>query len=177
MNDIRIMRMTDDHIPSFRECLDSVARERTSLAFTEAPPLDAVGTFVRESREHGAVQYVALDGEGLVAGWCDIVPLNIEGCRHVGRLGIGVRARDRGRGIGRRLMEAAVKEAPRRGMERIELEAFASNTRAIALYRSFGFGTEGVKRRARKLDGVYDDLIIMAFFPGFVEAGNGGGGS
>jgi hypothetical protein len=27
-----------------------------------------------------------------------------------------------------------------------------------------GFVVEGVKRRARKLDGVYDDLVVMALF-------------
>ncbi len=165
MDDIRIMRMTDDHIESFRECLDAVARERAFLAFLEAPPLTAVETFVRDSRGNGAVQYVAVDDRGEVAGWCDIIPMNTEGFRHVGRLGIGVRAKDRGRGIGLRLMEAAVAEAPRRGIERIELGVFASNTRAAGLYRRFGFEIEGVRRRARKLDGVYEDMIMMTLFP------------
>lgn len=174
---IRIMRMTDDHIPSFRECLCSVARERAYLAFTEAPPLEDVETFVRGAREGGAVQYVAVDDRGSVAGWCDIIPVDMEGFRHVGRLGIGVRARDRGHGIGKRLMEAAIAEAPRRGIERIELEVFASNARAAALYRRFGFEMEGVRRRARKLDGVYENLIMMALFPGSVETENGGDGT
>ena len=44
----------------------------------------------------------------------------------------------------------------------IELEVFASNTAAIALYRALGFVTEGTKRRARKLDGEYDDNVVMA---------------
>jgi RimJ/RimL family protein N-acetyltransferase len=32
----------------------------------------------------------------------------------------------------------------------------------IALYRSLGFAEEGLKRRARFLDGKYEDLLIMA---------------
>jgi RimJ/RimL family protein N-acetyltransferase len=47
-------------------------------------------------------------------------------------------------------------------MERIELDVFASNKAAIALYLKLGFVTEGVKRRARKLDGEYDDNVFMA---------------
>lgn len=47
-------------------------------------------------------------------------------------------------------------------MERAELEVFASNRPAIALYEAAGFVHEGVKRRARKLEGVYDDIVLMA---------------
>ena len=42
------------------------------------------------------------------------------------------------------------------------LEVFASNERAIDLYRRLGFVTEGVKHRARQLDGRYDDNVLMA---------------
>jgi ribosomal protein S18 acetylase RimI-like enzyme len=68
----------------------------------------------------------------------------------------------RGRGLGRQLAVHAIEAARQKGIERIELEVFASNTPAIALYRALGFATEGTKRRARKLDGEYDDNIIMA---------------
>jgi RimJ/RimL family protein N-acetyltransferase len=59
-------------------------------------------------------------------------------------------------------MEAAITAGWEAGLERIELEVFASNTRAFALYEKLGFVTEGVKRRARKLDGQYDDNVLMA---------------
>jgi hypothetical protein len=49
-----------------------------------------------------------------------------------------------------------------RGAERIELEVFASNARALALYDKLGFVREGVRRRARKLGGEYDDVVLMA---------------
>jgi RimJ/RimL family protein N-acetyltransferase len=68
----------------------------------------------------------------------------------------------RGAGLGRRLMEAGIEAARRLGMERIELEVFASNTRAIALYERVGFVREGLKRRVRKIDGRYDDDVLMA---------------
>jgi RimJ/RimL family protein N-acetyltransferase len=68
----------------------------------------------------------------------------------------------RGKGLGTRLARAAIDRAWSDGLERIELEVFASNERAIELYRRLGFVTEGVKRRARKLDGQYDDNVLMA---------------
>ena len=57
------------------------------------------------------------------------------------------------------------------GIERVELEVFASNERAIAFYRTSGFVTEGIKRRARKLDGVYDDNVFMALLVEGVSPG------
>jgi len=47
-------------------------------------------------------------------------------------------------------------------MERVELSVFASNLTAIHLYEKFKFEFEGRKRRARKLNGSYDDIIVMA---------------
>jgi ribosomal protein S18 acetylase RimI-like enzyme len=64
-----------------------------------------------------------------VVGWCDIERYGREGFTHGGRLGIGMVPEARGRGLGRRLMLAAMDAARRQGMERIELEVFASNTR------------------------------------------------
>ena len=44
----------------------------------------------------------------------------------------------------------------------VELGVFAGNTRAIQLYEQLGFAHEGVRRRARKLDGMYEDNVMMA---------------
>ena len=64
--------------------------------------------------------------------------------------------------VGSRLLAATLDDAFRKGLTRIELEVFAANTRAIALYRKFGFVEEGRKRQARYLDGAYEDAILMA---------------
>jgi RimJ/RimL family protein N-acetyltransferase len=95
-------------------------------------------------------------------GWCDVERLHLEGFRHVGRLGMGVLQAYRRQGIGRRLAMAAITAARTAGIERIELEVFASNAGAIRLYDRLGFEHEGVKRQARKLDGRYDDIVLMA---------------
>ena len=108
---------------------------------------------------------MALD-RGRIVGWCDIVPRDMEGFRHTGGLGIGLLPEARGQGIGARLLEAAIGRARRRGIEKIELQVYASNRRARAVFRRHGFRVEGRRRRGRKLDGRYDDLILMALFTG-----------
>lgn len=158
---IEIIPTTLDLIESHTDCLDSVARERQYLAMIEGPPLERVREFVQNVIDRGYVQFFAVEGRQVV-GWCDITPvLTLPGFEHVGNLGMGVRRAYRGRGIGRRLIETTLQAAREKGLERIELEVFASNAGAISLYEKVGFVREGLKRRARKLDGVYDDLVVM----------------
>ncbi|PYJ98701.1 MAG: GNAT family N-acetyltransferase [Verrucomicrobia bacterium] len=158
---IRIVPMAAEHIESFRECLDAVAKERRYLALTSAPPPDAVREFIRSAIMRRVPQFVALDGQRVI-GWCDIFPHEKESFAHVGRLGMGMLRDFRGQGIGQRLAEKAIAQAKKIGLERIELDAYASNQPAIRLYGKLGFVVEGIKRKARKLDGAYDDVLVMA---------------
>jgi ribosomal protein S18 acetylase RimI-like enzyme len=159
----QIIPISEDYIESYHQCLDSVARERRYLAFLEAFPLEASREFVRTNIANDVPQFVAIkDGE--VIGWCDISPLRFPGMTHCGRLGMGVRNGFRGLGIGEKLIRQTIAKAKEKGLERIELEVFASNQPAIRLYEKVGFVVEGVKKKARKLDGIYDDILDMALF-------------
>jgi ribosomal protein S18 acetylase RimI-like enzyme len=53
--------------------------------------------------------------------------------------GMGVAAGERGRGLGRRVMEEAIDAAWGRGDRRLILEVIEQNPPAVALYRSLGF--------------------------------------
>jgi RimJ/RimL family protein N-acetyltransferase len=59
-------------------------------------------------------------------------------------------------------MTTTLEACAARGLSRIELEVYAHNTRAIALYASLGFVEEGRRIGARILDGVHQDMILMA---------------
>jgi len=168
MNDVvaltvRVLPISEEYIEGFHQCLDAVARERRYLAFLQAPPLESAREFVLSNIAKGVLQFVAIHGAEVI-GWCDITPLEWGGFTHCGRLGMGVRADWRGRGIGRRLIMATLQGAREKGLERVELEVFASNRPAIRLYESLGFVVEGIKRRGRKLDGAYDDVLEMTLF-------------
>jgi ribosomal protein S18 acetylase RimI-like enzyme len=159
---IRVIPIEERFAESFHRCLDSVARERRYLALVQAPPLDAVSDFVRGNIVNGVPQLVAATPRDEVVGWCDITGTPMEGFTHCGHVGMGVRSDYRGRGLGTTLLRAALDRAREKGLERIELEVFASNTPAVELYKKLGFVTEGVKKNARKIDGAYDDVVLMA---------------
>ncbi len=164
MTEIRIIAAEERYADSLNRALDVVARERRYIGFLEGPPPDATRSHMRNILAGDGVQMLAVTATEDVAGWCDIFRNRLEGFRHAGRLGMGLLPAYRGQGLGRRLMAETLSAARRIGIERVELEVFASNTNAIALYRKMGFVVEGTKKRARKLDGEYDDDVLMALF-------------
>ena len=127
----------------------------------EAPALEDVTHFVLESLAHGGIHLAALH-RGALVGWCDIRQPQRTGAGHIGQLGMGIAAEWRGRGLGRRLLGEATQRAEAAGIERIELEVFASNVSAQRLYERAGFVVEGVRRDAWRLDDWRDDIVLMA---------------
>lgn len=83
--------------------------------------------------------------------------------RHVMSLGISVHPDGQGQGLGWALMTALLDYADRWAQVlRIELHVYADNERAIRLYQSLGFETEGRLRGDSLRDGVYVDSLCMA---------------
>ena len=162
---VSIVQATPPLTRSYWEALDQVARERKYLCFVEAPPFEHTEAFVGQIVEKGWTQFYGVEGDTVV-GWCDIIPIEHEGFQHGGHLGMGVIPGYRGRGLGRRLIDASLAHAATRGLLRVELEVFASNEAAIGLYRKVGFVEEGRKRCARRIEGVCDDLIVMGLLMG-----------
>ncbi len=159
--DIEILPIAPEHIESYREALDSVAREKKYLAMVEAPPLPETRAFVMEMIAKRNPQFVALS-RGEVVGWCDISRHFFPSRAHRGTLGMGIVAGYRGRGLGRRLIKTTLEQAQRDGFTRVELDAYADNPRAISLYEKVGFVTEGVVRNAALIDGIYKDAVLMS---------------
>ena len=158
---IRPIALAD--IATFRECVTDVMRERVFLAYQQPFPLVETAAFVAGNIAAGNPHFVADDG-GRVVGWCDLRRDTIPIHAHEGMLGMGVAAEYRGRGIGRRLLQATLAAARTAGFERALLSVYARNVRAQTLYRSAGFVVEGTRIRGKKLDGEYDDVLMMAYF-------------
>jgi len=149
------------HIESFGDCVGEVARERRYLAIVDAFPAEQNALWVAANRARDNPLYVALDGERVI-GWCEVRRESLPGREHSGTLGIGVRARYRGAGLGRRLIDAGLGAAWQRGFARIELWVRSPNSAAIHLYEKVGFVEEGRRRDAVRLDGGSEDELLMA---------------
>ncbi|MFC1951192.1 GNAT family N-acetyltransferase [Chloroflexota bacterium] len=162
-NDVKITPTSEEHIDSYHKCFDSVARERLYLARTEAPSLETLRALVKANIEDDVPHFVALVDDEVV-GWCNVQLQTREGFRHRGELGTGLLRRYRRLGIGQQLVATAIQKSKTKGLERIEVEVFKSNLGAIKLYEKMGFTIEGAKKKARIIDGKYDDIVDMVLF-------------
>ncbi|WP_322102339.1 GNAT family N-acetyltransferase [Paraburkholderia sp. J41] len=82
---------------------------------------------------------------------------------HCGSLGISVDEAYHGRGVGSLLLAALLDAADNAlGLRRVELQVFANNTRALALYHKFGFVVEARARAGAIADGALRDVLHMA---------------
>jgi len=158
---VDIVPIAEPHFAGLREALDVVAREKRFLALTQAPPPEAAEAFYRDIVQNDLCQFVAVE-DGNVVGWCDVLPRPGDARAHVGVLGIGLVPAARHRGIGRRLMQAAIAKAWAKGLTRIELSVRVDNANARALYEDLGFVLEGLNRNALRIDGQYFDNYAMA---------------
>ncbi len=68
----------------------------------------------------------------------------------------------RGRGLGTKLLSAALDKAYGRGFTRIEQTVYANNDPAIWLYEKFSLETEGVMKLSAQIDGDLVDVLVMA---------------
>lgn len=112
------------------------------------------------STEHSRILVAELDGEP--AGFGDLT-MFARRRAHAARIGLAVEPSQAGKGVGSALMEALIDLGERwYGIKRFELMVFVDNTRAIDLYRRFGFETEATHRRFALRDGEHADTYSMA---------------
>ena len=110
--------------------------------------------FLHELSSSHSFPFVAITVDGTVAGYLCFTSLFEEAQVQ----NIAVAPDQRGRGVGRLLMQHSVELAGQKGAEYLALEVRSSNVPAIALYESLGFVRSGI--RPRYYEGV-EDAVLM----------------
>ena len=110
------------------------------------------------------LRLVAVAEDGELVGGAGLHPAGASPRkRHSMTLGLHVQPAWQRRGVGTQLMQALCDYADNwLGALRLELEVYADNHKAQALYRRFGFVEEGRHRCDALRDGVYVDSLTMA---------------
>lgn len=156
-----IVPLAREHFEALHKALDTVAREKRYLAFTEAPPAADAYAFYEQIFADDCAVSIALE-HGRVVGWCDVLASHAQARAHIGTLGMGLLPEARHRGIGLPLIQSTIAKAWDKGLSRIELTVRTDNANAKALYERVGFTTEGLFKRAFRIDGEYCDAYSMA---------------
>ena len=105
---------------------------------------------------------LVVEREGLVAGWAAITAYRPRRCYDgIGEFSIYLDRAARGRGLGRLLLEALVREAARLGYWKLVSRIFPFNTASLALCRSCGFRVVGTYEKHARLDGRWLDVVVV----------------
>lgn len=111
------------------------------------------------------VLFIVAKADGKIVGNLDLVRYGRwSKTAHVRYLDMAVLDGFRSIGVGTALMEYSMNWAKAKGFEKIILEVFSTNERAINLYRKFGFIVEGINKSAVKILGDRVDIIQMGLF-------------
>ena len=76
-------------------------------------------------------------------------------------IGVYVREDYRGKGVGRRLVEEAIRRGPELGLKTLTAGAFAHNDASVGLFERMGFRKWARFPSVAELDGVERDLIVL----------------
>lgn len=122
--------------------------------------------FLRDMERTGNSLVLVAREAGELVGVLSVRGGHLSKMRHTGKLDMFVAPDARGRGVGRSLLEAAIRWAEGHPeMEKLGLSVFVDNARALALYRAFGFREEGRRPREYRMeDGRYIDDVLMYRF-------------
>ncbi len=112
----------------------------------------------------GTATMVVAERGGVIVGHAGLHPEAFP-CHRGAIVGMTVREAAQGGRVGRALLDALVDAARWQGIDRLGLEVYPDNTRAIALYRRFGFAEEGLRRAAVWRDGEIVDSLVMGMRP------------
>jgi RimJ/RimL family protein N-acetyltransferase len=142
--------------------LAALDRATWSTVATPTPPPPADRGFFEGRIAPRDVLVAVVDGA--VAGYASIGPAApVPANEHVLMIhGLAVDPAHHGRGLGQRLVAAAVDDARARGARRLRLRVLGHNPAARRVYEACGFVVEGVLREEFLLDGRYVDDVLMA---------------
>jgi len=97
-----------------------------------------------------------------VLGWAALSPVSSRRVyRGVAEVSVYVAASARGRGVGRALLQALVRESEAIGVWTLQAGIFPENTASVTLHKSCGFREVGVRHRIGKLGEKWRDVLLL----------------
>jgi L-amino acid N-acyltransferase YncA len=143
--------------------------ERLAAIYNEGIA-DRVATFETGLRSAGDVRAwlddgrpcVVADAGGEVVGFARLSAYS-DRCVYegVGEHGVYVARDARGRGLGRRLLEALVARAEDAGYYKLTSRIFTDNQASRGAHLAAGFEEVGIQRRHGRLDGEWKDCVLV----------------
>jgi RimJ/RimL family protein N-acetyltransferase len=105
--------------------------------------------------------------DGRIVGYSRCEGTYLKRVAHKVEFGVCVLKDFWGYGIGKNLLKESISWADRSGIKKITLHVLEANSKAIDLYKKFGFTSEGVLKNDKLLsDGKYYNTVVMGRWNG-----------
>jgi L-amino acid N-acyltransferase YncA len=154
---IAVEQMLPGHWPGVRAVYEEGLATGDATFETEAPGWE------RWDASHlRGCRLVALAEGVRVAGWAALSPVSARKVyAGVAEVSVYVGADFRGRGVGRALLEALVRESESEGIWTLQAGIFPENRASVALHKACGFREVGRRERVGKLKGSWRDTVLL----------------
>jgi len=131
-------------------------REGNSTFETQAPAWEAW------DEAHLKSPRLVMRADDKVLGWAALSPVSRRSVYSgVAELTIYVTESERGKGIGRALLEQLIEESEQAGIWTLQASIFPENVASIELHLKCGFREVGRRESIAKLNGVWRDTILF----------------
>ena len=158
---MKIRDALEEDLPAIVEIYNSTVPSRMVTADPEPVSVESRRAWFREHDPQSRPLWVAEVG-GEVAGWFSFEPFRKKPAYHAtAEVSVYVSEKHRRRGIGRRLLEEAIRRAPELGLKTLTGGIFGHNEASIRLFEGFGFERWAYYPNVAELDGIERDLIVL----------------
>ena len=156
MNDVEVVLLEPGHWEAVRRIYLEGIETRHATFETTAPTWEAWdGSHLPDLR-------VVATRAGDIVGWAALSRVS-DRCVYggVAEESVYVAAAERGRGIGRLLLEELIRMSEQAGIWTIQTGIFPENEASIRLHERVGFRVLGVREKLGKLDGEWRDVAFL----------------
>ena len=155
--DVAVRAMEPGDMEEVRRIYGEGIATRNATFETEVPTAEEL-----DAKWLAGHRWVA-EADGKVAGWAAAAPTSPRTAYSgVAETSVYVGDAFRGRGVGKALIHRQVTEADAdEGLWTLQTSVFPENQASLALHRSAGFRTVGVRERVARLDGRWRDTVLL----------------
>lgn len=134
--------------------------ERSSTFETKPKTVEDRSEWIQAQSERHPILVYELNSE--VVGWASISTYRPRDCYiGVGEFSIYLHNQSRGKGIGKALLNALIKEAEQLGYWKLSSRIFDFNVASRNLCKSCGFREVGIYEKHSKLEGQWIDCVVV----------------
>ena len=114
-----------------------------------------------DAAHSGKPRLIAMNHEEIL-GWAAITPVSGR-CVYagVGEVSVYVSAAARGKGVGKKLLQALIEESEKKNFWTLQAGIFPENISSLAIHQACGFRIIGTRERIGQMNGQWRDTVLL----------------